>query len=138
MYTLSIGSYRQAPFVTGGMIIQFGLDTEILDYNSGKWNLADAYPSGNKYFPYTLIFLYWWVSFRISNYATVSTDKSVYVIGGFDNFALPRSKTSAIKEFTDNRWRHAGDLAKARSYHSAISFGGKVLIVGGEFKDTTM
>ena len=76
--------------------------------------------------------------FRISNYATVSTEKSVYIIGGYDNFALPRSRTSAIKEFNDGRWRHAGNMAQARSYHGAIYIGGKVLIVGGKLQDSTM
>ena len=76
--------------------------------------------------------------FRISNYATVSTERSVYIIGGYDNFALPRSRTSAIKEFNDGRWRHAGNMAQARSYHGAIYVGGKVLIIGGKLQDSAM
>ena len=46
---MSLGSYRDSPFVTGGYAgwgntAIDGLETEILDYASGTWVQADDYP----------------------------------------------------------------------------------------------
>ena len=45
---MSLGSYRDSPFVTGssayGSVAQDGLETEILDYASGTWVQAEDYP----------------------------------------------------------------------------------------------
>ena len=47
MRTLALGSYKEAPFVTGGMVSRYGLQTEILDYDNAVWNQVDDYPSSN-------------------------------------------------------------------------------------------
>ena len=45
---MSLGSYRDSPFVTGsfghGSVAQDGRETEILDYASGTWVQAEDYP----------------------------------------------------------------------------------------------
>ena len=45
---MSLGSYRDSPFVTGGYAgfagAVDGLETEILDYASGTWVQAEDYP----------------------------------------------------------------------------------------------
>ena len=54
---MSLGSYRDSPFVTGsfatgrlawqrgsGGVAVNGLETEILDYSSGTWVQAEDYP----------------------------------------------------------------------------------------------
>ena len=58
---MALGSYRNSPFVTGhhsptgsnrlvGTPLN-GLETEILDYEAGKWEQADDYPysAGDRY-----------------------------------------------------------------------------------------
>ena len=44
---MSLGSYRNSPFVTGGYSSTYGLKTEILDYEAGQWNIAADYPFSN-------------------------------------------------------------------------------------------
>ena len=50
---MSLGSYRQSPFITGNdhYWTETGLKTEILDYDAGKWKEAADYPfsSGDRY-----------------------------------------------------------------------------------------
>ena len=47
---MALGSYRNSPFVTGSYETN-GLKTEILDYDSEKWEQLADYPfsTGNKY-----------------------------------------------------------------------------------------
>ena len=65
--------------------------------------------------------------FRISHYATASTDSAAYIIGGWNG----DSRVSTIAEYKNNNWRKFGDLSKARYSSSAISFNGEYIIVGG-------
>ena len=44
---VSLGSYRNSPFVTGAYDETNGLKTEILDYNGRIWNQAEDYPFSN-------------------------------------------------------------------------------------------
>ena len=67
--------------------------------------------------------------FRISGYATASTDESVYIIGGYT--AGSPDRTTAIAEYKDGNWKIAGNLAQARSGHSAITSGYTTMVVGG-------
>ena len=67
--------------------------------------------------------------FRISFYATASTDESVYIIGGFT--AGSPSRTTAIAEYKDGNWKLVGNLAQARSDHSAITSGYTTMVIGG-------
>ena len=68
--------------------------------------------------------------FRISSYATASTDDSVFIIGGFTNYRLG-SRTNVIAEYKDGKWKNAGKLAQARSYHGAITFESTTMVLGG-------
>ena len=67
--------------------------------------------------------------FRISFYATASTDESVYIIGGYTNGSP--SYISTIAEYKDGNWKNAGNLAQARYYPSAITSGFTAMVVGG-------
>ena len=67
--------------------------------------------------------------FRISYYATASTDESVYIIGGFTAGSPHRITT--IAEYKDGNWRIAGNLAQARNNHGAITSGSTTMVVGG-------
>ena len=64
--------------------------------------------------------------FRISYYATASTEKSVLIIGG-----LTPEPTSIIAEYKNESWKNIGNLAQARKNHVAISSGPVTMIVGG-------
>ena len=45
----ALGSYRNSPFVTGCIYISnYGLKTEILDYEAGKWEQVADYPFADK------------------------------------------------------------------------------------------
>ena len=65
--------------------------------------------------------------FRISGYATASTDSAAYIIGGYYDW----SYFSTIAEYKNNKWRKFGDLSKARSSSSAIFHNEEYIIVGG-------
>ena len=74
--------------------------------------------------------------FRIAFFATVSTDDSVYVIGGFtghpteDGYAPPM-KSSVIAEYRDGSWNNIGNFVQGRDVHGAILLGSSIMIVGG-------
>ena len=67
------------------------------------------------------------VTFRISHYATASTDSATYIIGGYDG----HSEVSTIAQFKNNEWRKIGELQEPKD-PSAIFYNGEYLIVGGE------
>ena len=66
-------------------------------------------------------------SFSISNYASISTQRSVLIIGG----RLGSGSSSSIVEFKDDKWTVIGNLKQARVGHQAISIGSFVMIIGG-------
>ena len=68
--------------------------------------------------------------FSISNYASVSTETSVLIIGGYSSTGL-----SSIVEYKDDKWTFIGILKQARYVHQAISIGSLVMIIGGRSVD---
>ena len=68
---------------------------------------------------------------RISNYASVSTQTSVFIIGGWTN----SGRRSSIVEFNDDIWIILGNLKQTRSSHQAILIGSLVMVVGGSSND---
>ena len=66
-------------------------------------------------------------------YATVSTDDSVYIIGGFTDGSP--SFTSTIAEFKDGNWEAVGHLAEARCVHGSITSGSSTMVIGGQSED---
>ena len=69
--------------------------------------------------------------FRISFYATASTDESVFIIGGLHNGGSI-TRSSRIAEYKDGSWKNVGNLAQARHNLSAINFGSAIMVVGGD------
>ena len=70
--------------------------------------------------------------FRISHYATASTDESVFVIGGYNGTPNgSNTYTSTIAEYKNGGWKSVGNLAQARHYHGAIASGSITMVVGG-------
>ena len=69
--------------------------------------------------------------FSISNYASVSTQTSILIIGGWSDGSL----TSSIVEYKDDKWTVIGNLKQARYGHQAISIGSLVMIIGGYSSD---
>ena len=65
--------------------------------------------------------------FRISNYATASTNTAAYIIGGHDG----SKPVSTIAEFKNNQWRDSGTLNEPKSSPSAIFNDGEYMVVGG-------
>merc|ERR1711990_267087 len=112
---MALGSYRNSPFVTGHYSLPNGLKTEILDYDSQKWEQLADYPfsTGN----------------RIAYYSTTSTDESVLIIGGY-TYGSP-SIISIIAEYKNGSWTNIGNLAQARYGHGAITSGSITMVVGG-------
>ena len=68
-------------------------------------------------------------------FATTSTEKSVFIIGGYTNESSEGLRTSIIAEYSDNEWNNAGSLKQSRQAHSAITSGSFTLIIGGESID---
>ena len=75
--------------------------------------------------------------FSISNYASVSTQTSVLIIGGYsdDNDEIDFEFFSSIVEYEDDKWTIIGNLKQPRYAHQAISIGSLVMIIGGETSD---
>ena len=67
--------------------------------------------------------------FRISAYATASTDESVLIIGGYTGGSP--SRISTIAEYKDGNWKNVGNLAQARYGHGAITSGSVTMVAGG-------
>ena len=65
--------------------------------------------------------------FRISNYATASTNIAAYVIGGLNGY----NQVSTIAEFKNNNWQNIGNLNEPKNCLSAIFHNGEYMIVGG-------
>ena len=71
--------------------------------------------------------------FRITNYATTSTEESVLIIGGITNGSPGTNGRiiSTIAEYKNGSWKNVGNLAQARNSHGAITSGPFTIIVGG-------
>ena len=81
-------------------------------------------------FVLTFEFLFkWLIYFRIVNYASVSTQTSVLIIGG----AFPL--LASIFEYEEDKWTVIGNLKQARSYHQVILYGSLIMIFGGNSYD---
>ena len=65
--------------------------------------------------------------FRISHYATASTNIAAYVIGGYDG----NKPVSTIAEFKNNNWQNIGNLNEPKYGPSKIFHDGEYMIVGG-------
>ena len=66
--------------------------------------------------------------FRISQYATASTDSAAYIIGGLNGSRY----VSTIAEYKNNKWREIGNLNESKYRLSAIFNNGEYIVVGGE------
>ena len=66
-------------------------------------------------------------SLSISEYASVSTQKSVIIIGGRSD----GKRQSSIVEYKDDNWAVIGNLKQARYRHNAIAVGPLIMIIGG-------
>ena len=68
---------------------------------------------------------------RLVQYATVSTETSVFIIGGYEYSPFVNNRKSSIMEYNNNFWNHVGNLHTARHRHIAIASGSMVMIIGG-------
>ena len=74
---------------------------------------------------------------QINEYATVSTDQSVFIFGGYVSWDYKSDKdtenySSLIVEYRDDQWFEAGRLTQPRAGHGAISFQSLTMVIGGE------
>ena len=71
--------------------------------------------------------------FSISHYASVSTQTSVLIIGGY---SVDKWETlSTIVQYKDDKWTIIGNLKQARESHQAVLIGPLVMIIGGYSHD---
>ena len=71
--------------------------------------------------------------FRISHYATASTNIAAYIIGGYDG----SKRVSTIAEFKNDKWRKIGNLNEPKSDVSAILYDGEYILVGGDLESSS-
>ena len=75
--------------------------------------------------------------FRIRNYATAYTEKSVYIIGGRQNdygyYPKDRQMTPIIAQYNNDIWIYVGKLQYPRENHAAITVDGLTTILGGAY-----
>ena len=67
--------------------------------------------------------------FRIARYATVKTDESVLIIGGYT--AGSPDRTTIIAEYRNDVWSNIGNFVQLRDTHGAVILGSTIMIVGG-------
>ena len=67
--------------------------------------------------------------FRIARYATVKTDESVLIIGGYTDESPDR--TTIIAEYRNDVWSNIGNFVQLRDTHGAVILGSTIMIVGG-------
>ena len=67
----------------------------------------------------------------IRRYASVSTQTSVLIIGGYSNNGI----SSSIVEYKEDKWTVIGNLKQARYGHESISIGSLIMIIGGHSDD---
>jgi len=75
-----------------------------------------------------------YLTLRISNYGTASTDLAAYILGGY-YYDGNHKRTSTIAKFQNNEWQKIGDLKEVKSDTSAIFHDGEYLIIGGDAQD---
>ena len=68
--------------------------------------------------------------FRIARYATVKTDESVLIIGGYTADGSP-DRTTIIAEYRNDVWSNIGNFVQLRDTHGAVILGSTIMIVGG-------
>ena len=75
--------------------------------------------------------------FRISHYATASTDTATFILGGLGGSLWgDYERISTIAEYKNNEWSKIGDLNGAKSGTSAILHNEEYLVVGGDSKSS--
>ena len=68
---------------------------------------------------------------RISNYATTSTEESVYIIGGWTDDSSTGYRTPIIAEYKNDQWYNVESLKQSRHAHGAITSGSLTMVIGG-------
>ena len=68
--------------------------------------------------------------FRISHYATSSTNESVYIIGGYTN-GNSAYRSTTIAEYKEGSWKVVGNLAAGRNSHCTTTSGYTTMVAGG-------
>ena len=74
-------------------------------------------------------------NYGISDYATTSSEESVYIIGGYicDSSCY---HTSIIAEYKNDQWNDVGRLKQARGWHNAITMNPYTMVIGGGSADS--
>lgn len=105
----SLGSYQNAPFVTGGFNNKI---TEIL--SEGQWKQLQDYPYSEVIF----------------QYASTFTHESAYIIGGYIG---SKTSTDRISRYKNDCWSNVGNLKRARHGHAVITIKSHAvtMVVGG-------
>ena len=76
----------------------------------------------------------WPFSNRIYNYATISKDDHILIIGGYTSEPLEAAESDIVAKFADGlvKWTTVGTLKQRRYYHAAIENSkNQILVVGG-------
>merc|ERR1711953_36589 len=107
--TYTLGNYRGNPFIVGSHSPD-NVKTEIMDRDY-QWEEAAHYPFSNSNF--------------IHYYATVSSKKAVFIIGGDGVNGL-----ASIAKYQSS-WSLVGVLNQGRQGHAAISHNDVTMIIGG-------
>ena len=74
--------------------------------------------------------------YRISFYATASTEESVYIIGGWTSDSSTGQRTPTIAEYKNDQWYNVGSLNQSRHAHGAITSGSLTMVIGGDSTDS--
>ena len=70
--------------------------------------------------------------YSLYSYATTSTARSVYIIGGWTG---KENRISTIAKYNNAIWTNAGNLKEVRSAHGAITLEGLTMVIGGQLSD---
>ena len=68
---------------------------------------------------------------RISHTSVSSTNQAAFFIGGWDG----SSYLSVIAKYENDNWSLHGNLKRSRDRHGSITYGTKILVIGGSTDD---
>ncbi|PWB68091.1 hypothetical protein C3F09_12295 [candidate division GN15 bacterium] len=89
---------------------------DVYDPAGGQWTLGNYMPEARHH------------------YAPASIGDSIYIIGGYNTSYLPWQVTGEVLVYDriQNTWSTAAPMLTPRAEHSAVVFGGKIYVFGGE------
>ena len=135
-YATSLGNIDNKVLAVGGYLSSTtgNNKVELFDTDTNQWTTKTSFPFCSSRFAQIIPICFVQVlsdkniRFRIYQFAVISRDSSVFIIGG----GCDSSHTSRIAKYTLDAWTEVGNLQTTRYGPRAIQNGDRIYVVGGE------